>query len=94
MAMHRLYREVYAAHGDKEVYSAEESAKVVDTFLAGFADAFGVEKAFFRSLIPAIVTNSSKLIRNGMSIDELLLNVSLLALKESRVVTGMSLHTT
>ncbi len=38
MAMHRLYREVYAAHGDKEVYSAEEGVKVVDTFLAGFAD--------------------------------------------------------
>ncbi len=47
MAIHRLYREAYAAHGNKEMYSAEEGLKVVDTFLAGFADAFGAKKHFF-----------------------------------------------
>jgi hypothetical protein len=62
---------------------------MIETFLAGFADAFGVEKNLFRSLMPTIAKNSQALIRSGMSIDELLLNVSLLALKESKVVSRL-----
>jgi hypothetical protein len=86
-AMHGLYRKVYAAHGNKESYSLQEGLGVVDTFLAGFADAFGVEKQLFDSVMPAIVKESRHKIRDGMSIDELMLKVSLVALKKSGTVS-------
>ena len=87
MAMHRLYREVYAAHGEKDVYSFKDGLIVVEAFLAKFPDVFGVNKDLFCAQMPTFGVNSRSLIRNGMRIDHLLLNVSLLALKESKMVT-------
>lgn len=88
-AMHRIYRHIYSRHGDKDKYSFDEGMSLMHSFLEFFPESFGINNATFKVVLPAIIKRAELMVREGMSIDELLVSVSILALQQTRIVSRL-----
>lgn len=86
-ALHRIYRRVYAEHGDKNSYSAQEFQCLIDTFLEAFPVEFALDQRDFERLLPAIKNGSMPFIKQNSNIDYALFRISVIALIKCKVVS-------
>ena len=91
--MHEIYREIYAMHGDKAQYTFDEASSVLQSFLKAFPSAFAIDEQTYQAISLAIIAQLEGTLRDGLrkgvSIDELLLGISIQALRQAGMVSRL-----
>ena len=85
--MHRLYRSIYAEHGNKDAYTADELLAIVDSTLRLIPDAFQIDQASYRAPEKKIVEQMGRQLQMSPAIDTVILRMVLTCLRESGVVS-------
>ncbi len=85
-AMHEVYNIIYSEYDDKDRYTFEEGIEILQLSLKSFQAAFKIDPITFKKAMPDILNKSKGAVREGMSIDELLMGISVFVLRCTRTV--------
>ncbi len=86
-AMHQVYQIIYAQYEDKNYYSPDELMGIVNISLSAFPAVFNIDQSVYKAVMPEIIHKIKDFIKEDMSIDRMLMGLSIFVLRSAGIVT-------